>query len=259
MKKYVIFSILLFVIIGVTIYLTVSSNQEVVYSQVKFFRNTQSAEKIVLDNVEKNKTIKINGEEINLEYENTINNLNIYNNNNDDYIFKDNKLVGYLKESTLINNKIDKEAAKTKAIEFAKENINNFDRYELVSSNYKESYNEHSFRFVRKINGIDTLDDVDINVDGNGEIISFSASHQGEFEKYKKLKIDSEIINNMCLEAVQNKYGEKIKDINIDSQYLKILAEKLVVQTDVTITLKNEGSTTLTEIPAWESLICEIN
>lgn len=262
MKKFIIIISLLVIIICIGTF--VSANNNIDWkSKIKFLENFSLTQTVNSNNVAKTQTIKMNGEKLKLEYKETRNELNVYvakNNEKDEYTFKDGKLVGFLKQSeeTKARNsevEIDEQSAKEIAEEFGKSNVEDFNKYEFANSKYIKSYDQYNIRYIRKINGIDTRDVVEINVAENGEIASFSAVNQGEFEKYSNTEIDVESIKQSCLEIVKNKYGDKIKRIEIEQQYLKIEGGKLVVQTDLGVFLEDKA---LTEIYQAESLIYEV-
>lgn len=263
MKKCIIISILAFTVICVGTYAS-ANNKKNLNSGIKFLENADLVEVVTSNSTEKNKNIKINDEEINLEYKETRNNLNVYaneNNNVEEYIFKDEKLIGFFKPTEISKIRssdieINTESAQKIAQKFGEDNIEDFNKYEMISTNYIESYSQYNIRYMRKLKGIETRDVVEINVRKNGEIASFSAVNQGIFEEYEDSEIDAELINTLCLKAIQNKYRERIKRTEIEQQYLKISDEKLVVQTDIGVFLNDDK---LTEIYECESLIYEID
>lgn len=170
------------------------------------------------------------------------------NETKDEYIFRDEKMVGFLKKASVTqkvkssNNEINKEEARNIVEEFAYNNITQFEKYELVYSNYTESYGEYCFIFMNKINNLNTGDIVKININGNGEIMSYSAFHQGEFEKYQNTYIDVNAIKENIQNTLENKYGDKLEDFEITNQFLRILDGKLTMQNDIVITLSNTTS-----------------
>lgn len=183
-----------------------------------------------------------------ITYKKTKSGKDIYidNETEDEYIFKNEKMVGFLKKTNTVqqlkksNNKINQEEAKKIAEEFAYNNITQFEKYELVCSNYTESYGEYCFIFMNKINNLNTEDIVRINIDGNGKIMSLSAFHQGEFEKYQNTNINLNIIQENVENALKNKYEENFESFEITNQFLRIINGKLTIQNDTLITLNNE-------------------
>ena len=265
MKRLVIINILIILLICIANYVSADS-QKNINSKIKFLETADNVETTILENVEKSKNIIINNNEIGLEYKETKNNLNVYVNNNDEnYIFKNEKLVGFFKpveinkNSRMSNTEIDVEKAKEIAQEFIEKNIESFNKYNMVSANYIETYNQYNIRFMRKVKGFDTRDVVEINVDKNAEIASFSAVNQGEFEKYEDVEIDIKTINNLCFKIIQNKYGKKINKTEIKQQYLKLLDGKLVLQTDIIIYLKDNIVNQYSSNYEFESIIYELN
>lgn len=262
-KRVTIIILLVFVIICVGTYVS-ANNKKILNSEIKFLEKTDLIKAVTSTNIGQNKNIKINNEQINLEYKETRNNLNVYtdkNNTDEEYLFKDEKLIGFFKPTDIsvirsTDEKIDAESAKSIAKEFGEKNIEDFSKYEMISSNYINAYSQYNIRYMRKLKGFETRDVVEINVRSNGEIASFSAVNQGIFEKYEDYEIDTKVINDLCLEAIQNKYGEKVRRTQIEQQYLKILDGKLVVQTDIGVFLNDD---ILTEIYECQSLIYEID
>lgn len=260
-KKYVFVIILFVIIILVGTNFLNNNDIKATHGTVEFLGNTNSNNVITVKEDIKNKSITISSEKMVLEYKETRNDKDIYiNDKHEEYIFINDKLVGFLKNSNLnANDKISESVAKEKALAFGKENIKKFDRYELISLDYIPSYNEYSIKYMYKLNGVNTQDTVEINIDGIGEVVSFQAFQQGKFEKYKKYKINIENVNNLCTDAIKNKYGDEIKEIEEQEQYLRILEGKLVLQTNLLITLNNTESNQIISNCKQESLVYQIN
>lgn len=265
MKKFIVVVLLIAIITGfsVLIYATNDKILNVENKEVKFFNEVSIDSKAMfLENVEKNKNIMINDEEIKVEYLESKRDKNIYiSEDNNEYIFDEEKLVGFIKEIEISekqnrNVKIEIEKAKEIAENFGKDNIQDFEKYEIVYFDYVETYNEYSIKYMRKLNGLMTQDVIKINIDEFGEIVSFAALHQGEFDKFNDLVIEVEAINSIVINSIKNKYGEEIKETEIEAQFLRVIDNKLVLQTEVKIIYQSENGENITGL---ESLIYEIN
>lgn len=196
-----------------------------------------------------NKVILINNQNLNVEYKNSKNEKDIYidTHTNDEYIFIDEKLVGYKKDINIndlknAGTKVDMEKAKNIAEQFGEKYIENFKMYDLFYSNYTDSYNEYCYIYMKKLNEIETQDTIQINVNGQGDITSYSAFHQGEFEKFKEINIDKELIKEQALEFFKGKYEENYKEANISSEFLRLIDGKLVMQIDAIIKLNSDNN-----------------
>lgn len=263
-KKCIAIVILFFVIICITAYVY-ANDEKVSSSRIKSFDKMNISNKTTIEDVSKNKSVTIDNKIVNIKYKGTKLEKDIYTNENEDeYIYSDDKLVGFIKKVDLESiqsehDKIDLEAAKKIADKFGKENIENFNKYQIKSSNYIESYNEYNIVYMYSINGIETQDFVKINVNDFGEVVSFAALHQGEFEEYKNLKINTEDINNKLLEEVQDKYGEAIKETKIEEQFLRIVDNELFLQSSIKVILNETNLDGTKNNTNFEVLMYEIN
>lgn len=167
--------------------------------------------------------------------------------NENEYLFLDNELIGYFKEvditspnsiaklnSETINDK--KENYEAIAFDIAKEIVNkektSFADYKLTSNNYVTSYGEFSYTYSKFIDGYITTDSITILLDNNGNLSSFTASRQGIFDKYKDIKIDKEKVNNFIVEEMKKNYSN-IENYKVQNQFITFTNEKLTLEIQV--------------------------
>lgn len=163
-----------------------------------------------------NQKIKLNigNENINLSYSKAVDisdgtRLMVYQDSKkDEYIFKNNKLVGYLKNRKITEKKEKSKEIKKYTIKDFKsmpmlKDIN-FDGYVFDGERYIDSYNETEYVYIKYINGIKTNDSISISFTDDGKISSFDASRAGLFNNLK---------TNVTKEKVEKYVEEYIKEM----------------------------------------------
>lgn len=182
---------------------------------------------------------------IQLSYEKTKNNKDIYiSSENDEYIYMNDVLVGYIKDiniDTINNIPMESETAKIIAENFLNDNINDFEKYEFISNNYIEAYAEYSVIFMNKLNGFNTNDIIRVNINNSGIVVSFSRFHYNEFEKYNNIVFNMENIENMVINEIKEKYGNSYVNSEIKYSFLNLVNKKLVLQIEVNVELNQGG------------------
>ena len=193
--------------------------------------------------------------EIQLEYKQTKDNKDIYvSSTKDEYIYKNNTLIGFIKnvKDDINKTKLNSEAAQDIARTFLEEHFSDNQKYVLTTSNYISSYAEYSFIYNNKLNGIDTNDIIKINVNNDGEVVSFSNFNQGMFEQYKDIQIDMELVEKDVAELLKNKYGDNYVSSKITYSFLNFVNDKLVLQIDVAIEVTDQLNTTILDTILYE-------
>lgn len=238
-KKYILLIVILILILSISVYVYAVSTENV---KTKFKQMNQIVNTITDEFNLKENEKTINGNE-KIKYQKTKLNKDIYvASNNDEYIYKDNKLVGFIKDIDEIDLELpilDEESAEKVADKFLKENFSNFQKYEIISSNYIKSYAQYSFTYMNKLNNFNTNDIICIYINNAGNIVSYSAFKQGEFEKYKNLKIDVDTIKNSITKIIKDKYNENYVNVKFNYCFLNLINNKLVLQSDINIELKD--------------------
>lgn len=266
MKYRVFYGIIIIVIAGILTISFVNATELQKENKILTLKQTdeinkETANKKDLEGKMKNISTDSGIKEITYKKTKSGNDIYIDSETEDEYILKNEKMVGFLKKTNATqqlkksNNKINQQEAKKIAEEFAYNNITQFEKYELTYSNYTESYGEYCFIFMNKINNLNTEDIVKINIDGNGKIMSLSAFHQGEFEKYENTNIDLNIIQENIENTLKNKYEGNFESFEITNQFLRIINGKLTIQNDILITLNN---TTLGTEEICDTIIYEV-
>lgn len=241
-KKIILLIVILLMIlsVGVYVYAVNEGNEK---AKIKDMDQVISTLTDTVNLKKSDKSINgINGSE-KIKYQKTKLNKDIYiSNNNDEYIYKDDKLVGFIKDidkNDLDMPVLDIKIAEKVANKFLKENISNFEKYEFISSNYVKSYAQYSFAYMNKLNDFDTNDLIYIYVNNAGEVASYSAFKQREFEKYKDLKIDVDMIKSLITDKIKDEYNDNYIHVEFNYCFLNIINDKLVFQCDIKIELKD--------------------
>lgn len=211
-----------------------------------------------INRAEEIKNIDFLGENINLKL-NTYNKkvgsevLNLYKDDyNNEYIYKNNKLVGYLqnKEINDISSNLFSTYKKSainyrlKADEYAKifidENLTNFNNYTFEKESYVESYNEINFLYTKYINEFKTNDSINVALNLDGTLSSISATRQGIFNDLE-LQVNNEQIKDFVSKYMSKNY------MNLKYSILETLINqvdnKFVVETIVAIEGQNGSFT----------------
>ncbi len=253
MKIKIIVAVLVILILclGVAVY----ANNNTKTSKVLFFSEVEQEDRNVTKSNMPKKTIINGAEEVQLEYKESKYDNDIYvSNKKDEYIYKNDNLIGFIKkvDDEINVTRMNSESAQEIANTFLQENIDESDKYELTSSNYITSYAEYSFVYNNKLNGIDTNDTVKINVNNNGEVVSFSNFNQGVFEKFSGVKVNMEIIEKEIIDSIKNKYGKDYVDSEIIYSFFNIVNDKLVLQVNVSIEVANQVSSSVLDTIIYE-------
>lgn len=262
-KRFLVLFFITFLIIcfGFSVY-TYCSNQVTTASKIKLMskssvENTDTVKKGVAA-----KTITMDNKTIQLNYQKTKNNKDIYiSEGEDEYIYLNDELVGFLKNIDVNNintTKLESEVAQKIAIKFLQENVSNPQDYELTTNNYITSYAEHSFTFMNKLNGINTNDIININVDNSGKVVSFSKFNYNVFEQYKDIVIDMDTVEKTVTNTIKDEYGDDYVDSTITYSFLNIVNNKLVLQIEVSIETVNTKDSELAS-PILDIILYELN
>lgn len=228
--------------------------------------NIKTSKVVFLKGLEKNdvnttkssmpkKSIRDGEKEIQLEYKETKYDTDIYvSNDKNEYMYKDNKVVGFIKsiDKDIKTTKLDLEDAEKIAKAFLQENISENQKYELTFSNYITSYAEHSFIYNNKLNGIETNDIIKVNVNNKGEVVSFSHFNEGVFEKFNNIEIDMTAIEKEVEDMIKSEYGQNYVNSEITYSFLNIVNNKLVMQMDVNIEIANQLQASILDTVIYE-------
>ena len=195
----------------------------------------------VSKNIELHKDIDIGDNVINLDYESNIKSSNgeellIYNDNDkNQYIIKDNNIVGYLQNKKITR----KESEAFNKVKYSTDDIKvmpllsniKFDDYKLESINYVESYNETYYTYFKYINNIKVNDNVVVSFNDDGTMSSYSAPRQDFFDNLKT-NITSEKIKKY-VETEVARYNSK--KYELEAMYIDYRDGKYVVVCDVAL------------------------
>ena len=169
----------------------------------------------------------------------------IYADNQDNqYIYVDENLVGFIKDRNLEeNNQISRQSMTVNQanilISQNRLNVTNFARniidtnhtslndYQLTKTNFVESYDELNYVFTKEIDGYKVNDSITISTDLNGEIVSFVANRQGDFDNYKNMTIDDEDVLDFIESEITTNYDNV--DYVIENQIIDFVDNKLVL------------------------------
>lgn len=257
-----LFITFLVLFLGLGVYTTYCSNQVSTVSKIKFMSETSVANTDTVKTGIETKTIINNNETIQLSYQETKNNKDIYvSAEEDEYIYSNDQLVGFIKNIDVNNintTKLESTVAQRIATSFLEENLSNPQDYELTSNNYITSYAEYTFVFMNKLNGYNTNDIIRINVDNSGDVVSFSKFNYNVFEQYKDITIDMDTIEETVTNTIKNKYGNDYVDSEITYSFLNIVNNKLVLQLEVSIETTNTKDSELAT-PILDIILYELN
>lgn len=200
------------------------------------------------DKITKTVTL-IENQPISIQYKTRINKNNmvsdIYADNQDNqYIYVDENLVGFIKDRNLKeNNQISRQSMTVNQanilISQNRLNVTNFARniidtnhtslndYQLTKTNFVESYDELNYVFTKEIDGYKVNDSITISTDLNGEIVSFVANRQGDFDNYKNMTIDDEDVLDFIESEITTNYDNV--DYVIENQIIDFVDNKLVL------------------------------
>lgn len=246
--------IVLFTVLSVST-LCVYANSQEKTEGIFLDDNLQDSQKIIKEKAI-NKNIQLDDENINLTYAYSITNsekeLDMYldNNDNTEYIFDGNDVVGFIKDVNLssinVVNSASTESVKTQGqilnigIEYLSKAIENFEEYELVSINYISSYNEYAITYMNKCSGYNTSDTAQINITPVGEIVSFCANNQGMMKEYEDSNIlIDQMQNNAFIEETLNTEFENIDKYEIEDKILTKVDGKLAMQYYIALEYEN--------------------
>ena len=180
--------------------------------------------------------------------------------NKNDYIFKNDVLVGYVNNNnskddniiTVVNmNTINSnlnnysQIASKYLTSLLNENITNIKDYTLIDAKYLESTDEYSYVFGKKLNGYLVNDGIIISINSDKELVSFSAAQQGLFDKYNEIQIDDIKVSNFIEKEMSIEKEQNI-EYTIDKQFLNIVDNKLVLQIGMTLNHNNKYYSTKT-------------
>ena len=244
--------VILFIILSIFT-LKVYANSQNKVDGIFLDKNLQDTEKIIKEEFN-SKTIQLDSKNINLDYTYSIKNsekeLDMYlDSNRTEYVFDNNKMVGFIKDISLEQNNRERVANinSTKsqgqildiAIDYLSKSVDNFDEYELVSIYYIASYNEYSITYMNKCNGYNTFDTAQINITPTGEIVSFCANNQGMMAEYENLNIivDQKKNCNFIENTLNNEFGN-INKYEIEDKILTKVNNKLAIQYYVALELE---------------------
>ncbi len=107
---------------------------------------------------------------------------------------------------------------------------------------------------MKKLNNIRTQDVVRINVNSLGEIVSYAAFYVGAFDKYETTEIDIQVISEKSIDIIKEKYIKNLENYEIDEQFLRLVEDKLLLQTNIIVTTEENGK----KINSLESVVYEI-
>ncbi|MCL2860723.1 MAG: hypothetical protein FWF46_09360 [Oscillospiraceae bacterium] len=254
-KRILIMLLIAILIMSVGIYVY-ASNQKSKGSKVKFMEEMSNSFETVIKTNKKDKSINVNKKGKQIKYKETKMGKDVYVSDNDEeYIYKDDNLVGFMEYTDIDNVQLPElniEIAQKVADEYLKENIENYQKYELIYSHYTPSYATHTFIYMNKLNGLDTSDTVRIEVDNASNIVSLAAFNQGEFEKYKDTVIDMKVIEPALTEMIKNKYGNDYVSSEITYYCLTIIEDKLFLQVDVSIVVNTLENIKVSDVIMYE-------
>ncbi|MBQ6817707.1 MAG: hypothetical protein IJO27_04675, partial [Bacilli bacterium] len=159
------------------------------------------------DRKNETKIVKLFSEEFEVTYKYTRGDRIVYEDSNQtgEYIFKDDKLSGFIRD--LPENKGDKiseKEAEKIANDFIKDFFPNRENIKLELTGYR--YGEYSFKYVEKYFDCDSNNTVSIAVFDNGEITSFQYHYDEKYEKLNSMSIDRESIKDIFRERIAVRY-----------------------------------------------------
>ena len=183
--------------------------------------------------------LSLNGSEKELKYIKTYEKikddyLTIYSDDsNDEYLLKDNKIVGYLQDKEI--DEIEQlSGIENKKIYRSVDDIKkdpmlsgiDFNNYSFDGTKYIDSYKETLYTFSKYINGIKTNDGIYVSINDDGSVSAFGATRQHLFDN---------LITSVTKEDVENYIANEIKKYNassydIESMIINYVDEKYVVE-----------------------------
>lgn len=189
-------------------------------------------------------------------------------NNQNQYIYSNNDLVGFYKDKNSATNqsasekvtftpekkKVMKANYQDIATNIVENIINkektNMSNYELTDSYFQESYNEFTYTYTKLIDGYHTTDSITVSLDVNGELSSFSAPRQGIFNKYENIKINKNDVNDFIKEEIEkNVSGNTNEDtfVNyaVENKILNIINDKPILKIYIALNYENHIESTI--------------
>lgn len=190
---------------------------------------------------------------------------------NSQYIYSDNKLVGFIKNMNLesqkakssqsanlmTNSNINEKLEEYKSIaENIISDLVSFDgaaklmnndsnamNYILTKSDFQTGYEELTYNFAKMIDGYVTNDGITIALDTDGNLVSLNGMRQGMFDKYLDVKIDEQLVNEFVDESMSEIDYPNMETYEVDYQFINIVNDELVLEIGISITLQDELKT----------------
>ena len=192
------------------------------------------------------KTINVMGNNIKVQYEYSVDNIDVYKDINEtEYLQKNGKIVGFIRpmnqnvEQFNNDKSIDENEAKNIVNEYAKNNVYDFEQYTFLEVKFNGEYNEYQVYYNKKIGNCLTMDLIYATVDLKGNITSFLADKQGMFDSYKGIEINEEEIEVKLDDIIIQKYKEQLKKWTLKDKTFKIKNNKLVLECIIEVNLNN--------------------
>lgn len=240
-KKVVYITIIAIIITSIPISISLARN---VSDEGKVLETNYTMANLKVKENMSGKELNINGKKVNTLYSYSMNEVDIYiDKNENEYLQKSGVTVGFIKamevekqiEDKLREVEIDEKAALEIAIEYGKNNVDEFEKYTTLGVKFCNTYNEYQVYFNKMIDNCLTMDQIYITINKLGNITSFLADKQGMFDKYQGINIEENLVNERIEEFVNNKYGQELKKYKMNSKTLKMKNEKLVLECMVEI------------------------
>jgi len=171
---------------------------------------------------------------------------------NNEYVFKDGVMVGFLKERDLSKIKSTKtshsyaseekkEINKLNVDNFVKsiinEDITSFDEYKFEGVKYIYDYDEIDYTYTKYIDGIRTNDSIVVSLDSEGQVVSYIANRQGIFNNLKLLE-EEEKIDKYILHQVESNY-RNATSYKIENKLIDFIDGRYVISYDVELKIDN--------------------
>jgi len=176
--------------------------------------------------------------------------------NNNEYIYDGNELVAYINMNNNPNQNVTASYTNSQINNLTKINnektvkllkdilINgdvNLEDYKLIESSYVKETDEYTYLYGKTIDGYNTNDAILVSVNSNGELVSYSATQLGVYDKYNDIKIDKEKVADFV-----NNEMESVDDVtySIDREFINIVDGKPVLQIGIRMVHENEAIST---------------
>lgn len=120
-------------------------------------------------------------------------------------------------------NAISEETAIDNASDFMSNVIGNFEDYDYQECYYVEYAGEYSVVFNKKLSGIKTDDDIYVDVNAEGEIVSFTMFNRDRYDKFKDVVIDMDKNEAKAAKQIEDIIKNTINDkIEVEDGYISL-------------------------------------